>query len=118
MPGDEEIQEIHECGVAQEILDEIMRGTDTKYYAGRESRIAKKALVELVKAGRAEFLFLRDDEVRNWWAALITDAKKKVEVRKEKIRVYTIKKAAWDKLTPDERTMLGMRKPNEPKDFE
>ena len=110
---------IHDCGIAIEILDEILRNTEgngnKNYRYNLRERILRKTMVELIKSGGATFLMLRDDEVQKWWSSLVTAASKTVETRKEKWRVYRIKKAVWDKLSEKDRKILNMKQPTEPR---
>jgi hypothetical protein len=100
----------------KDILDFITKGLDSEgYYIGKEGRIARKVMIELVKAGRAEFLLLRDDEVSLWWEKIYSGVRIKFEKYQEKVRLYEIKLEAYNKLTADERKTLGIRKPQKPK---
>jgi hypothetical protein len=105
-----------------EIVDYIQRCLGKENYFDRPERIARKVMIELVKAGYAEFLLLRDDEVSNWWGSIIrayqekiAKEKEKIAREKEKIKVYEIKVKAFHKLTAQERLSLGIRKPIKPK---
>lgn len=85
-------------------------------YDQRIDRIAKTLMIEMVKSGQAAFLLLQNDEITKWWGSMVTIAQKAVAEQEEKMRVYLIKKAAWDRLTPDERKILGItRAPVAPK---
>jgi hypothetical protein len=102
-----------ELQIAPEVYEEILRNTDKKNYVNE--RILRKAMVSLVKSGHASFLFLRDDESRNWWSKTVKVAFDIVEKRKEAWRVYEIKQRAWDRLSKDDRKILKIRKPTMPK---
>lgn len=73
------------------------------------TRIALVAVSELVNQGKADFLFLRDDEVKSFWdkhlakIVIIREAKEKLQ-REHEMRV-----AALAKLTPEEKKLLGIR---------
>ncbi len=100
----------------QEILEFITKGLDSNdAYITKEGKIARKVMIELVKAGRAEFLLLRDDEVANWWNKIYGGVQDKFAKYQEKVRVYNIKLEAYNKLTAAERKTLGIRKPQKPK---
>ncbi len=101
--------------IAPEIYEEILRGTDQKNYVRLDERIARKSLVSLVKSGHATFLFLADDETREYWAKLAKTAATKVAQRKEKQRLYEIKQAVWNRLSEEDRKILKIRKPIAPK---
>ena len=100
----------------QEVLDFIVKGLDSQdVWIGKPERIARKVMIELVKAGRAEFLLLRDDEVSGWWNKLYGGIETKFAKHQERVRVYNIKMDAYNKLTAAERKTLGIRKPQKPK---
>jgi hypothetical protein len=100
----------------QEILNFIIKGLDSNdSYITKDQRLARKIMVELVKAGRAEFLLLRDDEVSQWWNKLYGNIQEKFDKYQEKVRMYEIKLAAYNKLGATERKILGIRKPQKPK---
>ena len=104
-----------ELQIAPEVFDEILRNTEKKNYVNANERILRKAMVSLVKSGHATFLFLRDDESREWWGKTVKTATATVEKRKEAWRVYEIKQKAWDRLNEDDRKILKIRKPTAPK---
>lgn len=104
-----------ELQIAPEVYEEILRNTEKKNYVNVNERILRKAMVSLVKSGHASFLFLRDDESRNWWAKTVKVAADTVEKRKEAWRVYEIKQKAWDRLNEEDRKILKIRKPTAPK---
>jgi len=74
------------------------------------ARIACKAMTELVKQGKADFLILRDDEVREWWEQHQEADRKAREARERKAREAKIRKEALSKLTPEEKEILGIKK--------
>lgn len=98
-----------------EVLEQILRGTDRKNILNQSERVARKAIVELVKAGKATFLFIRDDETRAYWGKLVEEASIKVEKRREAMRKYEIKCAAFDRLSEEDRKILKIRKPTKPR---
>jgi hypothetical protein len=104
-----------ELQIAPEVFDEILRNTEKKNYVNVNERILRKSMVALVKSGHATFLFLRDDESRNWWSKTVKVAVDIVEKRKEAWRVYEIKQRAWDRLSEEDRKILKIRKPTAPK---
>jgi len=73
------------------------------------TKIAVVAISELVNQGKADFLFLRDEEVKGFWEKHLV---KIVAIREEKERVQReqeMRKAALAKLTPEEKKLLGIR---------
>lgn len=104
-----------ELQIDQAVYDEILRNTDRKNFINAQERILRKTMVALVKSGHATFLFLRDDESRNWWGKTVKQAATTVDKRREAWRVYEIKQAAWDRLDEADRKALGIRKPTMPK---
>lgn len=104
-----------ELQIAPEIYEEILRNTDKKNYINQTERVLRKAMVTLVKSGHATFLFLRDDESRNWWSKTVKLAATRVEKNREAWRVYEIKQRAYDRLNDEDRKILKLRKPIVPK---
>ena len=82
---------------------------ELKERADMLARIACKAMTELAEQGRAEFLVLRDDEVREWWHQHQEADRKAQEAKLEKQRLAKIKKDALKKLTAEERKVLGIK---------
>lgn len=84
---------------------------DLKNQMDKLARIACRAMEALEKDGRADFLLLEDDEVREWWTA------HKEADRKEKARVAelqrreAVKQEALNKLSDEEKELLGLKKP-------
>ena len=74
------------------------------------ARIACKAMTELVEQGNADFLILRDDEVRVWWEKHQEADRKAKEAEEEKLRNAKIKKQALAKLSAEEKKVLGIKK--------
>ena len=99
--------------IEPEVFEEILDKTNN--YMQKEQRIARKALVSLVKSGHATFLFLADDEIRDYWAKLASTAAQTIAKRREAWAKYEIKKAAWDRLTEEDRKILKIRKPTAPR---
>ena len=104
-----------ELQIDAEVYEEILRNTDKKNYVNQNERILRKTMVALVKSGHATFLFLRDDESRNWWGKIVKQANATVEKRREAWRIYEIKKNAWDRLSEEDRKILKIRKPTMPR---
>lgn len=104
-----------ELTIAPEVYEEILRNTDRKNYMNVNERILRKAMVTLVKSGHAAFLFLRDDESRDYWTKIVKQAANNVEQRREAWRVYEIKQRAYDRLSEEDRKILKLRKPTMPK---
>ena len=73
------------------------------------ARIACKALTELEKEGHADFLLLKDEEVRSWWEAhKIADAKAQAKKLEQEER-ERVKQEALAKLSPLEKKVLGIK---------
>lgn len=109
------IEENEDTILNSEVLHYIIAGIGEDAYQSKSERLARKIMVELVKAGRSEFLLLRDDEVSHWWGRIVNSIQAKVAQYKEKVRLYEIKMQAYDKLTAAERKTLGIRKPQKPR---
>jgi cytosine/adenosine deaminase-related metal-dependent hydrolase len=89
------------------------RDADTKAikeHTDKLARIACKAMTELVKSGHADFLILKDDEVREWWEQHQEADRKAQEAKLEKQRRAQIKKEALAKLSDEEKKILGIKK--------
>ena len=79
------------------------------------ARIACKAMTELTKSGRGDFLILKDDEVREWWEAH-QEADRKEKARLAEIeRKERIKREALARLSDEEKELLGLSKPKSKK---
>ena len=107
--------EDNEVTIAPEVYEEILRNTEKKNYVNQTERILRKSMVSLVKSGHATFLFIRDDESREWWSKTVKTAAATVEKNREAWRVYEIKQRVWDRLSEDDRKILKLRKPTMPK---
>jgi AAA+ ATPase superfamily predicted ATPase len=89
--------------------------TRLKEQCDRLARIACKAMTALEADGHADFLLLKDDEVREWWLQhkeadrkrMEEEARKKAE-RAEKKRLKKIKTELLERLTEDEKKALGL----------
>jgi cytosine/adenosine deaminase-related metal-dependent hydrolase len=98
--------------------DDYRTGSPTESWQYKElkenndklARIACKAMTELVKQGTADFLVIRDDEVREWWEKHQEADRKAQEAKAEKARLAKAKKDALAKLTPEEKKILGLKK--------
>ena len=92
-------------------------GYSTGYnsYQDNTNTIAKAVMLELVKAGKEDFLLLRNESVAKWWSAVLRGIQAKIDKKKETQRVYDLKLSAYEKLLPAERTLLKIRKPVAPK---
>lgn len=104
-----------ELQIAPEVYEEILRNTDKKNYINVHERLLRKAMVTLVKSGHATFLFLRDDESRDWWSKIVKQASATVEKNRNAWRTYKIKQRAYDRLSEEDRKTLKLRKPTMPK---
>lgn len=74
------------------------------------ARIACKAMTELVEQGKADFLLIKDDEVREWWDQHQEADRKAREAREKKEHEKRIRKEALAKLTDEEKKILGIKK--------
>lgn len=76
----------------------------------RLARIACKAMTELVKSGHADFLVLKDDEVREWWEKHQEADRRAKAAEEERRRIAKLKKDALAKLSDEEKKVLGIKK--------
>jgi hypothetical protein len=82
-----------------------------KAEADKLARIACAALTELEANGIAEVVLLKNDELREWWAAHKEADRKATEARVERERRARVKEEALAKLSTEERELLGLSKP-------
>lgn len=85
--------------------------------AEKTNDVELKLFVALVKSGHADFLFLRDDYVRNRWAILYSQFKSALTDYNVSMKQYLLKSSAYEKLTDIERSKLRIRKPRKPIDI-
>lgn len=74
------------------------------------ARIACKAMTELVKSGYADFLVLKDDEVREWWEKHQEADRKAREKEERKQQRTKLRRQALKKLSEEEKIALGLKK--------
>lgn len=72
------------------------------------TKVAYLALSELVSQGRADFLFLREECVSEWWDKMKKKEKREYGILLEEDKKEELKKAALAKLTAEERKLLGV----------
>jgi hypothetical protein len=82
-----------------------------KKEADRLARIACKAMEALTRADQADFLLLKDDEVREWWIKHQEDDRRAQEKEAARLRREQVKQDALAKLTTEEREALGIKTP-------
>ena len=82
-----------------------------KKEADKLARIACAAMTELEKMGKEDFLILKNEEVGQWWAAHKEADRKEQERVAEKERRERVKKEALDRLTDEEKELLGLKRP-------
>ena len=70
-----------------------------------------KLMLALLKSGHADFLLLSDDQLKNWWGRVYTNACKNIDVIKQKKEQYDLRLSAYNKLTAYERKLLGIKMP-------
>jgi len=78
-------------------------------------RYAKLAMLELERNDMTSFVLLRNEELRVWWSGEIARIEKRYNRAAQARLEYEIKLSAWNKLTPEDRKVLGLRRPVEPK---
>lgn len=83
-------------------------------WMGRQDRqfesFAKEAMRELVNAGLADFVLLKNDKLRKWWSSVV---KKELEeqIKREAIEnKRKLKEQALSKLSDEEKEALGLTK--------
>ena len=74
------------------------------------ARIACKALAALEEMGKEDFLLLRDDEIRTWWAAHKEADRAAREAEQARQERKEAKERVLAKLTDEEKILLGLKK--------
>ena len=93
----------------------IIAGLDLGRKPLGQEKIFRLALCELVKAGKADFLFLREPDALAYWNSWVSVVKKKLDSVKEEERKYRQQLAVYDTLSQEQRELLKIRKPKRPK---
>lgn len=74
------------------------------------ARIACKALAALEAMGKEDFLLLKDNEVREWWAEHKEADRRAREAEERKQALKAAKARALAKLSDEEKVLLGLKK--------
>ena len=80
-----------------------------KAEADRLARIACSAMTALTDAGQADFLLLKNEEVREWWITHQEADRREQERQAEKRRRIELRAQALSKLSAEERRALGIK---------
>ena len=70
---------------------------------------------ELVAAGAADFLLIRNQQIREWWESVVARRKKEQELKERQERQRQLRESALSKLSSEEREALGV---NDTRTFE
>lgn len=85
-----------------------------KKQADKLARIACKAMEALEELEQEDFLLLKDDEVREWWNAhKEADRKEKARVAEQQRR-EAVKQEALNRLSQEEKELLGLAPAKKP----
>jgi len=79
-----------------------------------QGRYAIMAMLELERNGMADFVLLRNDDLRNWWLQLMADFEKNWQRYLQEQSEFHIRLAVWKRLSIGERRVLNITKPREP----
>lgn len=113
------MSEDREVYTQEDVYEYILNHRIESYgsYMYDNDKIAARLMIELLKANGSVVmaLFLKDDRLRIWWNSKVEYAKNKLSEKAEKRRLYELKLAAYERLTPAERKTLGIRKPSKPR---
>ena len=82
-----------------------------KAEADKLARIACKAMSALEEEGKADFLMLKDDELRAWWKKHKEDDAREQARIAEKERRERVKAEALASLSDEAKELLGLAKP-------
>ena len=81
------------------------------------ARVACAAMEELVRHGKADFLILKNEEVRDWWEAHVkADKAEKARIAEEE-RKDRVKAEALARLSDEEKELLGLSKTKKHKKY-
>jgi hypothetical protein len=78
-------------------------------------KYSKLAMIELERNNLSAFVLMRNEPLRVWWEKEIQRVTRRETQYQEAVRVYELKRAAYERLSADERRLLGLRKPTRPK---
>lgn len=81
-----------------------------KSQADKLARIACKSLNALEAMEKEDFLLLKDNEVREWWAEHKEADRKAREAEERKQALKAAKARAMAKLTDEDKILLGLKK--------
>ena len=94
-----------------ESVNGYSRADEYKRQCDKLARIACAAMEELVRQGKEDFLVLKNPEVAEWWASHVkADRAEKARIAEQERR-ERVKKEALDRLTDEEKELLGLKKP-------
>ena len=96
-----------------EVLDIIEH--QARRLANGYVKYSKLAMIELERNNISAFALMRNEPLRTWWEREIQRVTRRETQYLEAVRVYELKRAAYERLTADERRLLGLRKPTRPK---
>ena len=83
---------------------------ELKAQADKLARIACKALGALEAMEKEDFLLLKDNEVREWWAEHKEADRRAREAEERKQALKAAKARAMAKLTDEDKILLGLKK--------
>ena len=63
---------------------------------------------ELVAAGAADFLLIRNQQIHEWWESVVARRKKEQELKERQERQRQLRESALSKLSSEEREALGI----------
>jgi hypothetical protein len=96
-----------------EVLDIIEQRA--KKLSNSYVKYSKLAMIELERNNISAFALMRNEPLRVWWEREIQRVTRRETQYQEALRIYELKRAAYERLTADERRLLGLRKPTRPK---
>lgn len=70
--------------------------------------LSERIMDALVELGGADFLLLKDDEIRNWWGGVVNQREAVRRQQEELQRREQLRAQALSKLTDEERNALGL----------
>lgn len=79
----------------------------TKSLRDKLARIACKAMTQLERVDPTNSLF-KNKETKEWWTQHKIDDARAMEAKRKEAEAKALRKAALDKLTPEEKKVLGV----------
>ena len=104
----------------QEIYDYVINygaSTINQGSAPKAEKLFRRSMMYLLQSNMSLIVFLKDDELRTYWEKLRERAVKNIITRREQVKNYKLRKQVWDRLSEEERSLLGLSRPKAPNGY-